>query len=298
MNKKTLLIIDLYGLLFRSYYALSYMPTESGININAVYGVIKSLISLFDYVSHDWVILALDGSGKGIRHEMFSEYKANRIKCPEDLIPQFAILDEFIASSDLKSLRINGYEADDIIATYTKIGKENNANVVISTSDKDLMQLVGDGVSVYSQKDRGFIHTEQVFDNFGVKPSQIVDYLALIGDTSDNIPGVNGIGRKKAQFLLNKYKNIEEIYEKIDEIDNNVIKLALINDRDNAFLSKKLASLIIIEEEGIDKNIDYFGKFNKNSEKFINFCKKYNIKLFNQEKIKQNPPINEQMNLL
>jgi len=277
--KKTLLIVDIYAFLFRSYYAINPMHGNNGVNVNAVYGTIKALFSIFENVQHTNVILALDGGSRGVRHEIFPQYKANRIECPKDLIPQFDILDNFLNSMGIVNIRINGFEADDIINTYTKIAKLNNMNVVIATYDKDLMQLVCDEVCIYNQKTKSFIHHDNVVENFNVKPHQITDYLALTGDMVDNIPGVFGVGPKKASFLLSRYKNIHEIYENIDKIENESLKTFLINGKESAFLSFKLATLMLTCNVNDPHDFYIYPKFTTSllKDNFFNLCDEYNM---------------------
>ncbi len=285
--KETLLIIDVYGLLFRAYYGIKPMIVNENLNINAVYGAIKTIFSIAQEVQHSYLLLALDGSGANKRHEIYPEYKANRIKCPEDLKPQFAILDSFLSTMQAGNIRYDGLEADDIINTYAKFAEKTGLNVVIATFDKDLMQLVSDKVSVYSVKTKSFIHSAQVFENFGVLPDQIADYLALIGDSSDNIPGVMGIGPKKAIELLAKYSNLDGIYNNISAISPSKTGDLLAAGRDSAYLSLSLTKLIYSEKLLEEFPINTCNKLNfaEISQNVVDLCKKYPsealLKIFN-----------------
>lgn len=282
-----LLIVDVYGLLFRAYYGIKPIFSRQNININAVYGTIKMLLAIFNDVDHTHLILTLDGSGESNRAKIYEDYKANRISCPEDLKPQFDILDKFLSAMQIKNLRYNGLEADDIIYTYAKYASNLNSNVVIATFDKDLMQLVSSKICIYNPKTKNFIHEKQVIENFGVLPEQIQEYLALIGDASDNIPGVPGIGPKKAVEILAKYKSIDEIYQNINDIMPEKTRSLLINGQNMAHLSLQLTKLIY-DEKMLDLiKIESCNKFNKNeiSQNLVDLCKTYSNdelqKLFN-----------------
>ncbi len=290
---KKLLIIDTYGILFRSYYAISYkILSKDGVNLNAVFGLLNSVLQIFDTVEHTHLIFALDAGGKGKRHELFPDYKANRLACPEDLIPQFDILDEMLNAMGIFSERKIGLEADDIINTYAKTAKEHGMGSIITTFDKDLSQLVSDNICVFNPKLKAFLHHEQVLKSFGVNPDKIADFLALTGDAVDNIPGVFGIGPKKAVDLIQKYGNIAQIYENIENISEGKLKNDLVSGKESAFLSLKLAELIF--DEKIAKNFDEskLVKFDKKDirDEFVKFLHKYSfnstIKKLNLENYK------------
>lgn len=274
-----ILIIDLYGILFRSYYGVPEIRVEK-VNYNGVFGTLKSLLAILKNVQYDKLFIAKDSGKETFRSKIFQEYKKNRPSCPEDLKPQFKILDDFIDSMGIFSLRVDGYEADDIIASASFLATKNNDEVIISTLDKDLMQLVKDGIKLYNYKTNSFIDEEKVFACFGVKPSQISDYLALIGDSSDNISGVKGIGEKKAIFLLNMFENLNDIYSNLDQISDKKIVSLLKEGQGDAFLSLKLTKLEPFSEINDKINLNSIAKvtLEKNLQEILKCCEKYNVK--------------------
>jgi DNA polymerase-1 len=273
MNKlfdKTILIIDIYGLLFRSYFAIKER-LHNGININAIFGTLHSMINILENVHHDHIIIAADSGGKNFRHELYNDYKANRASCPEDLVPQFQILDEMINAMQISLIRMQGFEADDIIAS---ICQNVNAKCVIATHDKDLYQLVSERVCIYNSKDKSFVHQDDVVKKFGIKADFISDFLALTGDSSDNIPGVKNIGPKTAINLINEFGSINNILTNIDKLTEKT-RILIENDIDNLNLSRALASLKydidLIEE------VSKSGKFEMKNDKFLSFIQKYSL---------------------
>lgn len=277
---KNLLIIDSYGILFRCFYAINYQIIGNGVNINAVSGFLNSVLQIFDEVDHSNLVFALDGGGKGFRHKDFPDYKSNRGECPSELIHQFDILDELLDCMGVFSKRSSGLEADDVINTFANCAKNKGIKSIIVTFDKDLSQLICDEVCVFNPKKKNFIHKEEVIKTFGVNPEKISEFLALTGDSIDNIPGVFGIGPKKASDLINKYGSIDGIYENIEKIENEKLKNIILDGKESAFLSLKLTKLIFDQDVEKAFNIDNMQKFDKNnpSEKFVNFLYKYNLK--------------------
>ncbi|MBL0725942.1 MAG: hypothetical protein JJW01_03225 [Alphaproteobacteria bacterium] len=242
-NKK-MFILDGYGILFRAFYAIPTLNTKTGIPIGAIYGACRVIINLINKHSDaDWVV-CLDGSDGSFRKELYPSYKANRVCPPDELLPQFDIFDELIDAIGIPRERVNGYEADDIIATYVRIASDSkNVQPVIVSSDKDLMQLIYGNVLYYNLQIKKYIDHDYVVKKFGVQPNQLLDYLALIGDKSDNVPGVKFVGAKMAVNVINKFGSIDNIYDRLDEIDNVRLKGLLLNGKEDAFLSKKLVTL-------------------------------------------------------
>jgi len=251
---KTLTIIDTFGFFFRQYYALPYLKSKDGFPTGLLTGFINFIASINKEHGTDYLLFALDSKEKTKRSELDPNYKANRPTPPEDLLKQLPVAIEWIKKMGFKSIEVPGYEADDIIATVSKDAKQRDIKVQIVSSDKDLYQLIDDDrVLIYDPMKKIKINEEECIAKFGVKPSQIVDYLAIVGDSSDNIPGVKGIGPKGARKLLSQYESLKEIYDHIDEIDNPRMKKLLLESKENAFLSYSLASL---HYDVVDK-IDY-----------------------------------------
>ncbi len=241
---KTLTIIDTFGFFFRNYYALPYLKSKDGFPTGLLTGFINFISTINKDHGTDYLLFALDSKEKTLRCKIDPNYKANRPKPPEDLLKQLPIAIDWIKKMGFKSLEAPGYEADDIIGTIVKDAKQKNIKVQIVTSDKDLYQLVDDDkVLIYDPMKKIKINEEACIKKFGVKPIQIVDYLAIVGDSSDNIPGVKGIGPKGARTLLKEFGSLKNIYENIDKIGNKRTKKLLEESKDNAYMSYTLASL-------------------------------------------------------
>lgn len=240
---KTLTIIDTFGFFFRLYYAMSGLKNKDGKPSGMVYGFANFIDNLESEFKSDYIIFALDSKGKTFRSDIDPNYKINRQAPPEALLEQLPICVDMIEKMGLCSISYEGYEADDIIGSVVEAYKNDDMLINIVTHDKDLYQLITDKVRIYSPAKKELYDEEGCFEKYGVKPAQIRDFLAIVGDSSDNIPGVKGIGEKGAKKLLDQFKNIEEIYENLDKIANVRSRDLLIEGKENAFLSKKLATI-------------------------------------------------------
>ena len=234
-------IVDGYSILFRTYYSVGDMSTSASTPIGGVFGFVRAILMLIQRHAVENLVIALDGGKKTFRSELYQEYKANRAAAPETLVPQFGILREFLETTNICHFQIDCFEADDIIASIVQ--KERTKNIAIVTSDKDLMQLVNANVSCLDFFKNKIYNEIDVVEKFGIEPKYIVDYLALLGDTSDNIPGVKGCGVKGATMLIKEFGCVEEILENIHNIQNSKMKEILESGRESALLSKRLASL-------------------------------------------------------
>ena len=261
-SKSKFLIIDGYGILFRSYFAMGDLKTAGGTPIGAIYMSVKTILGLLNRDDYDFVVIALDSGSKTFRTEIYSEYKSNRKEPPESLKPQFDIFDEAIAALGIANLRVSGFEADDIIATYVKMAKlgkkaicknkpigdidevaDDAVDITIASSDKDLMQLTCDNVCMYDSAKKIVLWADDVVEKMGVKPSQVLDFLSLVGDSSDNIPGAFGIGKRTAVKLISQYNSVDEIYTNIESVKPASVADKLIKSKENVFMSKRLAAL-------------------------------------------------------
>lgn len=241
---KTITVIDTFGFFFRNYYALPYLKSKSGFPTGLLTGFINFISSINKEHGTDYLLFALDSKEKTWRKELDPNYKANRPAPPEDLKKQLPIAIEWIEKMGFKKIAEPGFEADDVIASIVKYAKENNFKVKIVSHDKDLYQLIDDGtVVMYDPIKKVEIDEDKCKEKFGIDSKYIVDYLAIVGDTADNIPGVKGIGAKGAKTLIDEFGTLEDIYENLENIRNPRTKKLLIESRDNAFLSKKLALL-------------------------------------------------------
>ena len=244
-----LFIFDGTALIYRAFYALPEMSNSKGIPTNAVFGVAKMLSKfLREHVNKgDSVIFVLDSKEKTFRHSLFDDYKANRKPTPDEMVKQIPYVEKFIKALNIPLLKGTGYEADDVIATLVKRLSQKFDRIYVVTGDKDLLQLVEEKTRVLRFTSTGVTDLKEyderaVVEKYGLTPSQIGDYLALVGDKADNIPGVRGIGDKGAVKLLKTYGSLSEIYSHLDEIQKRYSNL-LKNGRENALLSKKLVEL-------------------------------------------------------
>ena len=244
-------LIDGSGYIFRAYYALPPLSRKSdGLPTGAVSGFCSMLFKLLEDSRSDDSIhkpthfaVIFDSAKKNFRNDIYSEYKANRTEAPEDLAPQFEYIRKSVKAFNLPSVELLNYEADDLLATYAKQIVESGAKVTIISSDKDLMQLVSSNVRLYDPMKSKVLGEKEVIEKFGVKPNQVVDVQSLAGDSSDNVPGVPGIGIKTASELINKYKTLDTLLKKAGEIPQNKRRETLLTNKDKAILSKKLVTL-------------------------------------------------------
>ena len=247
---KKLLIIDGNSILNRAYYGIRPLTAPDGTPTNAVYGFLNILLKHLDEESYDYLCVAFDVKEKTFRHKRYELYKAQRKPAPEDFLVQLPLMKEVLAAMNCMCMELPGYEADDIIGTVSKICDQNDIECNILTGDKDDLQLISDNTTVKLVVTRmGRTTTtdyrpEQFREKYGIEPSEFIDVKALMGDASDNIPGVAGVGEKTAMSLIQNYKNIDYIYEHIDELEiKEGVRNKLKNDRDNAYLSYELATI-------------------------------------------------------
>ena len=243
-----LFLVDGSGYIFRAYHAIRFEPrTPDGTHVNAVYGFCSMLWKLLKEMKPEQrpthLAVIFDKSEKTFRTEMYKDYKAHRPPPPDDLIPQFPLIRDAVRAFEIPSLEQAGYEADDLIATYARIACEAGATATIVSSDKDLMQLVNECVIMYDTMKDVRIGVPEVIEKFGVPPEKVIEVQALIGDTSDNVPGVPGIGVKTAAQLIGEYGDLETLLKRAKEIKQDKRRQALIDNAEAARISKKLVTL-------------------------------------------------------
>ncbi|PPE04706.1 DNA polymerase I [Entomoplasma ellychniae] len=278
---KRILLIDGNSLIFRAYYAQAYqgytLTTSSGIPTNAVYSFANMITNLLKERQYYDVKVAFDKGKKTFRHEKLENYKAGRASTPDDLIKQFPIAREFLTSANIDWFELENYEADDLIGTMVKKAEKENPNfeIEIFSSDKDMFQLISNQTRIVTSE-KGFISLfgiDELFDKYGISPSQIPDFKGLMGDSSDNLKGVEGVGPKTATKLIQEYNNLKGIYENIDLIKGGV-KDKLIKDKESAFLCKEIAT---IDCEVKMQSVE-FKELEIDINKMINFLNKYEMK--------------------
>ena len=246
-DKNTVYILDSYGLIYRCYFAFINRPltNKDGNNVSAIFGFFRNLHSILKHYNPQFIACAMDSKTATFRHEMYKEYKATRNKTPEDLHAQIPWIDEILTDLGIPVLQCDGYEADDIIATVAKKCAQQGKSCRILSGDKDLMQLVTETTQILKPDHADVWKVtgpQGVQAEWGVPPEQLLDLLSLYGDSADNIPGVQGVGVKTAGKLLEQYKNLDGIYEHIDEIKGAMQK-KLIDGKENAYFSQKLIRL-------------------------------------------------------
>ncbi|MDU5272461.1 MAG: DNA polymerase I [Finegoldia magna] len=246
MSKKAL-IIDGSSLLFRGFYAIRDLTTKDGIHTNGVFGFMNMYYSVMGKINPDLVVVCFDRKEPTFRHEKYSEYKGNRQETPEELIGQFDMLKELLKAMGVSYIDLKGYEADDIAGTLAKQASSKDYDVYLLTGDKDYLQLIDDNTKVVLTK-RGITETK-IYDvdilkeEYGITPKQMIDLKGLMGDKSDNIPGIDGVGEKTALKYIQKYGSIEGLYEHVDEISGKKTKQKVIDGEDIAYLSRELGTI-------------------------------------------------------
>ena len=262
---KKVILVDGNNLLFRSYYATAYtgnvMKNSKGFPTNAVYGFINMINKIINEEKPEYIMIAFD-KGKTFRHDKYESYKDGRSETPQELKDQFPVAKKICEAMGIHYFEIDNYEADDIIGTFAKeVNKNPDFIATIISSDKDLLQLITDEVDVKLLKQTGFIRMDKNLfkETYGVDPIGMIDLKALMGDSSDNIPGVKGIGEKTAISLLTKYQTLDNLYEHIDEVSGKT-KEKLLNDKDNAYMSQDIATIYCDVPINTDlENIHYHG---------------------------------------
>ncbi len=236
-------LIDGSGFIFRAFHALPPMTRPDGTPVNAVYGFANMLMKLLDDTDADHVAVIFDAARKTFRSDIYPEYKAQRPPPPDDLIPQFALINELVEAFNVPAVKLEGFEADDLIATYARQASEQGADVTIVSSDKDLMQLVGDSVHMVDTMKNKRTGPAEVVEKFGVGPDKVIDVQSLAGDSVDNVPGVPGIGVKTAALLINEYGDLDTLLERAEEIKQTKRRENLIEFADQARTSRELVTL-------------------------------------------------------
>lgn len=242
-DRPRVFLIDGYSNIFRAYYAIRHLSNSKGEATNAVFGFLQILRKLLRDEQPQYLGVALDVSGDTVRKERYAEYKANRKPMPEDLRPQIPWIRKVLEAYRIPQIEMPKYEADDVLGTLAKKATAEGYEVVLVSADKDLMQLVGNGVSMFHTGREKLYDADLVTEDFGVPPNRVIDVLALMGDASDNVPGVPGIGEKGAKKLINEYGSFDELLERAGEVKRKSYREGLQEHRDMALLSKELVTI-------------------------------------------------------
>ena len=278
-EKKHIYLIDGSGFIFRAYYALPPLTRKSdGLPVGAVSGFCNMLykfveearnLEKIDRPTH--LVVVFDSARKNFRNDIYKDYKANRENTPEDLIPQFDLIRKAVEAFNIPSIEMLNYEADDLIATFKEQASKKKIKVTIVSSDKDLMQLVDENTFMFDSMKDKFIDKEQVKEKFGVYPDKVIDIQSLAGDSSDNVPGVPGIGIKTAAELINEYGNLDNLLKNASNIKQPKRRQTLLDNKENALISKKLVTLK--KDVPIEYSIDDFLLKPIDSKKILTFLK-------------------------
>ena len=261
-KQKRLFIIDGYATLYRAHYALIRNPlsNSAGTPTSAIFGFANQVFQLIEEEKPDYLVAAFDSKGKNFRHEIYADYKANRSEMPDEIQTQLPYLWTLLEGMNIPVLRVDGVEADDIIGTVANKCSDSGLQCNIVSGDKDFMQLIDDSTFLYApqarKREKEIFDVSKVVEKWGVSPEEIIDLLGLMGDSSDNVPGVQGVGPKTAMKLIQEHGTIEMIYENIDSIKNVKMKDKLLSDKDNALLSKQLVT--ILKDVDIDSSVEDF----------------------------------------
>ena len=240
---KHLHLVDASWFIFRSFHAIPLLNRADGTPVNAVFGFTNLLMKLLEELNPDHIAITFDAGRKTFRNDIYAAYKANRSDPPEELIPQFDLVREATRAFNLDCIEVPGYEADDLIATYTRLAVKAGADVTIIASDKDMMQLVSDRVRLLDVMRNRSIGPEQVIERFGVGPEKVVEVQALSGDSIDNIPGVPGIGPKTAAQLIREYGDVESLIARAGEIKQPKRRMSITDHADRVRISRQLVEL-------------------------------------------------------
>ena len=248
--QRPFVLVDGSSYLYRAFHALPPLTSAAGEPTGAIVGVTNMLLKLLREYDPEYLAVVFDAKGKTFRDEIYAEYKAHRPPMPDELRSQLPALMDIVQALGLPLLQIPGVEADDVIGTLATQANDAGMKTLVSTIDKDMAQLVDRGITLIDTMFDRVMDRERVNKKFGVEPGQIIDYLALVGDTSDNIPGVPGVGPKTAAALLGHFANIDEIYDNLDEVTNVTVRGAaklgakLEKHYDDVVLSRKLATIV------------------------------------------------------
>jgi DNA polymerase-1 len=273
---KKLIVVDISSFIFRAFFAIRPMTTPQGAPVNAVYGTLTMLIKLLQNYNPTHVVLARDLPGGSFRNQKYPEYKANRGPAPEDLVPQFAMIETLIEKMGIPHKAIQNYEADDVIGAYVTQFKNDFDEIYIASGDKDLMQFIDGPIKMLDTMKDIIYGRDEVYEKMGVYPEQIVDYLSLLGDSSDNIPGVKGIGAKGASKLLGEFGTLDEVMKNVGTLANKRANTALEKHGEDAYLSKGLVE--IVTDLNLEMTVEDLAYTMEGHEDFLDYLDELNFK--------------------
>ena len=276
-DKKKLWLVDGSGYIYRAFYAIPNMtrPTDK-MPVNAVYGFTSMIMNLVADNKAECLAVVFDAKRRNFRNDLYPDYKANRREAPPELIAQFPLIREAVQAFNIASVELEGYEADDLIASYAQKAALDGYDVTIVSADKDLMQLMTDDIHLYDPMKKRLLTEEDVEKKFGVKPDKVVQVQALMGDTSDNIPGVKGIGPKTAAELILRFNTVDNLYQHLDEVLSLKVRSSLRDNEDKARLSQQLVCLK--SDIDLPVEIEKFCSYRPDVDKVQSFLSEYGFK--------------------
>ncbi len=299
----TLLLIDGNAIMHRAYHALPPFKSKDGTSTNIVYGFLSMLYKVINDFKPQYLASVFDTPKPTFRNKLFKDYQIQRPKIEDDFIVQIPLVKEALDKAGVYRLEKDGFEADDLIGTISRVFDDNKFRVIIVTGDKDIFQLINDNVFVASPQlglaNIKIFDRQEVEQKLDVSPEHIVDYKALSGDPSDNYPGARGIGPKTATKLISQYGNIDNIYKNLSSIESEKVKHILEKEKDNVYLSRKLATILTDVEIGLDIDKLKFHSFNKDLKDFL---EKYQIdslkkRIFSEKETRAEKPKSDQIGL-
>lgn len=281
MKNNKIMILDGNSLLFRAFYAMPPLKTKKGQYTNAVYGFLSMLYKIMDDFNPDYICVAFDPKKPTFRHEQYKDYKATRAKAPNELLEQFQLIRDVLEIHNIKSIEIDGFEADDVAGTIATEAEKLGLQVYLVTSDRDYLQLIDENIKVLLTK-KGVTNIQEMdldalHEEYGITPIEFIDLKALMGDSSDNIPGVGGVGEKTALKLIQEYKSLDNIYDNIDKIKGK-LKEKLENDKMQAYMSQTLSK--IIKDIPVEFDLEEYKVIEPNIKSLINLYDDLEFRVF------------------
>ncbi|MGI9553308.1 MAG: DNA polymerase I [Thermodesulfobacteriota bacterium] len=280
MSSKTLYLIDGSSYIFRAYFAIRHLSTSKGFPTNAIYGFASMMFKFIKDFDPEYLAVVFDTKERTFRSDIYPLYKANRDVPPDDLIPQFEKIHEVVDAFSIPIIRLDGFEADDLMGTIAKKNENKNIEIVLVTGDKDFCQLVSNNIKILDTMKNKVTDHDEVVKKFGVAPDKVIDVLALAGDQVDNIPGVKGIGEKTASKLISEFGSVEDVYQQLSQLKGKQ-KERLEQDRDEAFLSKQLVTIKTDVE--IETDYERFKYEGFNNEKLSKLFDEFEFKNLKKE---------------